>query len=201
MKQRKIIISFFWNSDNPWFITWNIPFLQQFWSLIPLDLRLYFSDSHLDVAQIVVLFGNNKRGHRNFTFYTVIENQERGKASILKRARGAFAMRPTYLKGASFNKWKISLGNAWTHLSLRLWSSQQHLFKLSHFFSAIVATRPGFLTFTPAIFKCSHTRLYDVPKKAIDLHCWVLNLSLNDDDDRAFIKLWGIELCFWYCSS
>lgn len=93
--------------------------LQKFWSLILLDFRLHFSDLHLDVAQIVVL-GNNERGHRNFSFYSIIEKRwGRGGDSIFKRARGTFAMRQNYLKGEPFIKWKISLWNTLAHLFLR----------------------------------------------------------------------------------
>lgn len=105
MKQKKII-SFFWNSDAPWFMTWNIP-LNSFEALFS-RISDYFSDLHLDGAQIVVL-GNNERGHRNFTFSLVIENKERGKDNVFKRSSGASAMRPTYLNGAFFVKRKISL--------------------------------------------------------------------------------------------
>lgn len=49
--------------------------LQKFRSLILLDFRLHFSDLHLDVAQIVVL-GNNERGHRKFSFYSIIEKRQ-----------------------------------------------------------------------------------------------------------------------------
>ena len=111
------IISFFWNFE--WSMVHDLEYtLQSFWSLILLDFRLHFSDLHLDVAQIVFL-GNNERGHRNFTFYSIIEKKGRGRDSIFKRTSRAFAMKPTCLKGDSFIRWKLSLWNTLPHLFLR----------------------------------------------------------------------------------
>lgn len=183
MKWEKTV-SYFWNSDNLWFMIWNI-FIKCFEALMSW-IWGYISVTCTQIAQIVVLI-NNERGQRNFIICFLTEKGE--TIVCFKNESGAFAMRSSYLKGQYFYKMRNVIVK---HIILFISKTVIPLISISlifTFFLIIISTISCFPTFTPEIFNILMPGYKIFHRKQQISTAKALNLNLNDDDGSTFIKL------------